>query len=210
MDGQLMDDSQEVSTWDNYKVTFDSYQKYLEQKGKDKRKVDFIDLLYASNYKGGSGSIQEDLSKQESKDKLAHYIKLLKDISDSFEGKDLRSLDADGLKKLVDYAGYMIDLCRNYHIKGLGVPYCSALFHLQFPNLFPVIDRNVLLGLNIIKPEILQKSGQVWKIEKYYIPLLEKMYVHVRENQKSLRDADKDLFNIGRRIYEKYKQQTNL
>ena len=214
MDGQLMDSKEEVSTWDSYKVTFDSYQIYLMQKdksGKNRHELDFVDLLYASNYKGGSGSIQEDLSKPESIGKLARYSNLLKDIYSSSKDQDLRNLDEYGLKKLVEYAKQMIDLCKDYHIKGLGVPYCSALFHLQLPNLFPVIDRNVLLGIgNIIELKNIQKSGQVWKPERYYICLIEKMYFYVQENKISLRDADKGLFKEGKAVYEKHQQQTKL
>ena len=208
MDGQLIDSKQEVSTWDNYKITFDSYQDYLEKKGGCKRDLNFIDLLYASNYKGGSGSIQEDLFKPENKAKLNLYSALLKEIDESFKDTDLRNVDASGLVKLTNYADRMITLCSECHIKGLGVPYCSALFHLQFPNLFPVIDRNVLLGIgDIIKMDNIQKSGQIWKIERHYISLIGKLYDYVQKHEKSLRDADKDLFDKGKVTYEEYKQQ---
>jgi hypothetical protein len=52
----------------------------------------------------------------------------------------------------------------------------------------------------------IQKSGQIWKIENYYIPLIEKMYAYVQSNKQSLRDADRDLFKRGKRIYEEYKE----
>jgi hypothetical protein len=95
MDGQLMDEKQDISTWDNYKITFDSYQAYLQQKVKlsrSKYELDFVDLLYASNYKGGSGSIQEDLFRPASIANLALYSDLLKVVYETFGKYELKDL----------------------------------------------------------------------------------------------------------------------
>lgn len=208
MDGQLIDNEQEasVSTWDNYAITLKSYQTYLKQKvkaGKSQYDLDFTDLLYASNYKAGSGSIQEDFSNPKSKANLTLYGDLLKEIHGSFNERGLESLDEEGLGKLVSYADRMVELCSAHHVKGLGVPYCSALFHMHFPDLFPVLDRNVLLGIgDIVEMNNIQKSGQIWKIERYYEGLIRKLYAYLINSTKSLRDADRELFSKGKKIYE--------
>lgn len=208
-----MGDEQEPSTWDNYETTFRSYQAYLEQKdkaGRSRYDLDFTDLLYASNYKAGSGSIQEDLSKLESKAKLERYSHLLEEIHQSFGQRGLADLKEEDFQTLVSYAERMIELCSEHHLKGLGVPYCSALFHMHFPNLFPVIDRNVLLGIgvgNLLETGAIQKSGQIWKPEKYYVDLMRELHTHIKNSGKFLRETDRAFFNKGKAMYEAHKQQ---
>ena len=213
MDGQLIDNQKvSVSTWDTYAITLKSYKTYLAQKvkaGKSQYDLDFTDLLYASNYKAGSGSIQEDFSSSKSEANLTLYSDLLKKIHESFKECGLESLDEDGLKKLVSYADRMVELCSAHHVKGLGVPYCSALFHMHFPDLFPVLDRNVLLGIgDIIEMNNIQKSGQIWKIERYYESLIRKLYAYLINSGKALRDADRELFDKGKKTYETHKPNT--
>ncbi|GAB2573901.1 hypothetical protein [Spirosoma areae] len=208
MDGHLTDEEQQVSTWDNYAITLKNYQTYLERKEMRKQSrfdLDFTDLLYASNYKGGSGSIQEDFSKSESDQNLKFYSNLLTEIHKSFDQRGLEHIEDDNLPKLKEYAKQMIGLCSEHHIKGLGVPYCSALFHLHFPNLIPVIDRNVLLGLGMIGCDKIPKSGQVKYIGLHYTDLIERMRIYVGENKKNLRDADRELFDAGKLIWNAHK-----
>lgn len=202
MAGQLIDKKQGElkSSWDRYAVTFDHYQLYLNQKeerGLSRYDLDFTDLLYASNYKGGFGSIQEPI--ETLNDKLNHYQTLLWEAHSRFEksGKRLGQLDEVDLNDLIRLVERMIKLCEELHIKGLGVPYCSALFHLQLPHLIPVIDRNVLIGLGIIQPEQLLK-GQVFHIHDHYTELIIRLNQNIKAGI-SLRETDEYWFKEGQK-----------
>ena len=204
-----MKDKQEKSelSWDGYKVTFDYYQRYLKEKerrGLSRYDLDFTDLLYASNYKAGSGSIQENLLIPEGQDKLEQYSGFLKRLTNSFGTVSLSKLDNKGLELLLDYASEMIVLCTKYHIKGLGVPYCSALVHLHFPNLIPVLDRNALLGLELVTCESIPKSGQIMKIEQHYKDLITSMYERLIVSGVTLRELDREVFLKGQETWSQY------
>lgn len=212
--GQLTDKKQgeSKSSWDTYKVTFDYYQFYLNQKeerGLSRYNLDFTDLLYASNYKAGSGSIQENLLISEGQDKLEQYSGFLKRVNNSFGVISLGELDNEGLALLLKYAKEMVVLCVKYHIKGLGVPYCSALVHLHFPNLIPVLDRNALLGLELITCEKIPKSGQVMKIEQYYEDLIKSMYEILTVSGVTLRELDRKVFFEGQWAWSQHNKSKN-
>lgn len=208
-----MKDKQEKSklSWDSYKITFDYYQVYLKQKeerGLSRYDLDFTDLLYASNYKAGSGSIQENLLVPEGQDKLEQYSGFLKRLNNSFGTVSLGQLDNEALGLLLTYTKEMIGLCAKYHIKGLGVPYCSALVHLHFPNLIPVLDRNALLGLELITCENIPKSGQIMKIEQYYETLIKSMYERLTMSGVTLRELDREVFLKGQWTWSQYNNST--
>lgn len=205
MDEPTVESGNLTGTWDSYQITFDYYQQYLDKKGLDRFVLSFTDLLYASNYKGGNGSIQEHSSSL--MPKLNNYNKLLVEIDQAFAQRHLKTLSDQELIKLKEFCNNIIELCTEQHIKGLGVPYCSALFHFYFPNLIPVIDRNVLVGLEIIDCKKIPKSGQVFRIDQYYPKLIEKMHQKVREGDVTLREADRNVFFEGQQVWKQYKRQ---
>ena len=201
MAGQLIDKKAETF-WVKARNTVEHYTQFVNEKPiSEKFVLSFTDLLYASNFKAGNGNVQEPVESIE--EKLTEYSQLLTDFNNkifdnSLNNKALASLDDEKLEFLLMLIERMVNVCSKQKIDGFGISYCSALFHFYFPNLIPVLDRRVLMGIGIVtKPIQMNLYGQVKEIETYYKRLVEELYKQLKAgNFPDLEKADEHYFKI--------------
>ena len=147
-----------------------------------------LDLLYASNFKGGNSSICELPSSIE--DKLKRYQEILQKIVVSFGQFQLRDLDVPQVDALGKMARSFLDttLSEGQKIDGFGPAYASAVLAAHLPDLLPVIDKWVLNGAGLLKA---QKKVPVENIETHYEEFLRLCWLELNKHkQSSLRQLD--------------------
>jgi hypothetical protein len=181
--------------WNNLDVAFKNYLLYIARK-EVKFSLSLIDLLYVSNFKGGNASIVAP--EREVDARLSKYSAILESIDDLYGNRSLRELTIDELEQLKKKAQLFIELPSktSTRIKGLKASIASALLCAHFPNLLPVIDRNVLAGF-AIQHEV-NTQGQVINIETQYAALVHSFYLQMMKNKHiTLRELDHDMFVKG-------------
>lgn len=182
-----------LTQWQKSEISLQNYQNYLHRK-KDKFHFTIIDLLYISNFKGGNATINEE--EQELEKKLKKYSELFIQIDNKFKNQTLAQTTNFDFENLKEYAKLILKLCQTEDtaIDGFKASFLSALLHSHFPNLIPILDRRLLMNLNLVQQADLQKSGQVNKIESFYPALLTKVReISILENQ-TVRQIDKEYF----------------
>jgi t-SNARE complex subunit (syntaxin) len=184
------EDKRAITRWGKANIGYQNYLSYLSQK-KNKFELTLIDLLYGSNFKGGNASICEDESSVNTK--LLKYSEQLRNINKEFSNESLREINNNNLTLLKKMCDSFISLTTSNKIDGFQSSYASALLHLYFPNLIPILDRRVLNGANI-KAET-NSQGQVKNIEQYYSDLIEKYRDFlINHTDKTIRDFDYKCF----------------
>ena len=189
---QIGKQSKPETLWAYADMTFKNYQRFVGDR--NRFAVEYMDLLFVSNYKGGNGFIIG--SADEVNIKLKAHHKLLKSINDTFPNACLRDLNDDDISQLSEIMNVAFDTCENESIGGFGVSYCSTLYHFVLPDLIPIVDRRVLIGLEIVKnPDQIHKyDNQVDNIRQYYKPLLKELNRQLKYTSKTLREIDKQYF----------------
>jgi hypothetical protein len=173
--------------WSKAKISLENYNNYLDLK-QDRFHLTLIDLLFISNFKGGNATIQEETSKIDEK---------LKAIEKDFGSISLQNLDSKQLDKLIDIINDVIALSKKEEteIDGFKSSYISALLHAYFPNLIPILDRRLLINLNLVfNKDQLDTQRQVKQIETFYGDLIRKFYELSDNQKKSIRELDKEFF----------------
>jgi hypothetical protein len=181
--------------WSNLNTAFGSYLAYIAKK-RPRLSLSFVDLLYVSNFKGGNASIIDP--SLEVNNRLKRYSIELKQVRKAgLQAKRLGELTNVQLVTFVDLANTFIHLPfkSDTRIRGFRASYASALFAAHFPDLAPVLDRNVLLGAGIDHQVDSQK--QVIQIETHYGDLIRHLHSLQRDNRQSLRQIDRALFISG-------------
>lgn len=139
-----------ISKWNKSLIGYDNYQIYIKQK-RERFDLKLIDLLYISNFKGGNSTINEkEISVNQ---KLISYSILLKAIEDAFNLKELSQLSNEEIMELILKVNIICNLTHkdtNTKIDGFSISYLSALLSSYFPNLLPILDRRVLINLNLV------------------------------------------------------------
>jgi hypothetical protein len=186
-------DTKEIKKWRKMGKSLKNYQSYISRKSA-KYRLDLVDLLYISNFKGGNASIQEDESKVANL--LEPYSIILKNIGDDFGDLSLSMLSDSQVSSLTNRLTEVCNLClgRNTGIDGFKVSYFSALFHGYFPDLIPVLDRRILNGFRLIHEQDLNTLGQVKDIHLFYPRLVDQMRRLTKETGKSIRTLDGEYF----------------
>lgn len=188
-----------LTLWEKSSITYDNYRNYLNKKT-NKLQLTLVDLLYVSNFKGGNATINE--IENELNEKLKLYSKFLVEINEEFKDKQLRDLSEYELKILNEKVINIFQLVKNTKTKidGFSFSYLSTLLHFYFPALLPILDRRVLINLEIVNKDNrkqVDKYGQVKNIEIYYEELIRRTKaISQKEKNKSLREIDKELFII--------------
>lgn len=215
MAGQLIEAGQnrlqrDIDRWTGAANTLKNYETYIKTRGVNIFDIGYIDLLFVSNYKGGNSTIggsSEDVYKRlhPHRERLA-LIK--REFANNSNNYSLASLSADKKGNLKNLSNLMADAfndCKaeNSCIKGFGTAYCSALYHLHFPDLIPVIDRRVLINGGFERLTFI--GTQVKDLHIHYDGLLERIHadLDIQGLYKSMRDWDKDFFT--RRIPKDHK-----
>jgi hypothetical protein len=189
-----MEDKRALTQWNKSDVSYRNYIGYIEEKP-NKFELSIIDLFYIKNFKGGSATINEP--KGIVKTKLVRYSNLLKQIGEKFSGKKLNELNDLEENELIELAKEGLDLVapkNESKIDGFSTSFLTTLFHFYFPNLFPILDRRVLNGLNMITESDLDTQKQVKNIQAFYPKLIKEFRLQTED--KSIRELDKELFTV--------------
>lgn len=191
-------DKKATTQWDKAAISYTNYLKYIDSKA-DRFELTLIDLLYISNFKGGNSTINED--ELRIKDKLKLYSKSFKEIEAEFGSQILADLTDKEISGLIEKVKLLCSLTRKQtdsksKIDGFSVSYLSALLNCYFPNLLPILDRRVLINLDLVTDRDINKQGQIIDIERFYEDLIFKMREKSILENKSLRQIDKELFII--------------
>lgn len=201
MDGQLIDRrlKRDRDRWAGADDTLENYSAYVKNRKEGLFDVGYMDLLFVSNYKGGNSVIAG--SSEEVYKCLHPHRERLHLIERTFADKTLQSLntgEGGELEMLASLMAEAFEDCKadESSVKGFGTAKCSALYHLHFPKLIPVIDRRVLI--NRRSPNLKFDGNQVKDLHTHYKQLLETIHKDLQgENPyKSLRDWDKKFFTL--------------
>jgi len=179
--------------WDKSDISYKNYLNFISTKT-NKFELTFIDLLYVSNFKGGYATInepEETISK-----KLTAYGQIFKEINLKFNNRHLNKLDNNEMTELITFSDKLIKLTdykSEHKIDGFSVSFLTTLLHFYFPNLYPILDRRVLSGLNLIdKIKDIDKQGQVKNMKNFYSKLI--LEFKLKTEKQTIRELDKELF----------------
>lgn len=187
-------DKKAETQWDKSSLSYQNYQDYIDKK-ESRYDLSLIDLLYISNFKGGNATINEPEQKINSK--LLSYSEGLSEINNDFNQKALSDLTSSQLEKLVSK---ILAICNLTHkdketrIDGFSVSYLSALLSAYFPTLIPILDRRVLINLQLVSDTDIDTQGQIKNIQTFYKPLIEKIAEISRATGQTVRKIDRQLF----------------
>jgi hypothetical protein len=183
---------------DRVNITYSYCTEYINSKA-DKFNLTLEDLLYVSNFKWWGGTIQE--SPLTLKEKLKYFSDKFKSVHETFSEKSLYELSERDIQRLKVVSNAILLDCllgSRFKIAWIWISYMSALLHLYFQKLFPIIDRNILLGLDIIGEEYLDKQWQVKSIHLFYDLLIQKIFLLQKVNpSRSIKDIDDIYFEVG-------------
>lgn len=129
---------------------------------------------------------------------MENYSVLFIQIEDKFKNQTLAQTTNFDFEKLIEYIKKLLKLCdtKETAIDGFKASFLSALLYSYFPNLIPILDRRLLINLNLVQKTDLQKSGQVNKIDSFYPILLAKIREISKFKKKTVRQIDKEYFII--------------
>ena len=184
-----------LTLWKKSEKSLENYRNYIKRKGENKFQLSLIDLLYISNFKGGNASIHEE--EHFIANKLKQYSCLLLVIEKNFAQNKITDLSQPEVEQLVQYSQEFLNLSKKLEtaIDGFKSSFLSALLHAYFPDLFPILDRRVLMNLEIITSKnIYDGSGQVKNISQFYPELILKFQERCRALNTSVREVDKLYF----------------
>ena len=131
------------------------------------------------------------------KEKLGAYIGRLWEIEKEFYNKSLADLNSQELKRLTDLVSETCELTNNNpetSIDGFRISYLSALLSAHFPNLIPIIDRRILMNLQLVTKQDITKQGQIKNIQSFYPSLINKIATMSKKMGLSVREIDRKLF----------------
>ncbi len=185
--------SKALTQWEKSNISYENYLNFIDNK-KDKFKLTFIDLLYVKNFKGGFATTNEP--EKEILEKLKEHTKIFKQIDEKFKNKKLANLNTDEINSLIKFSKELLEFAisnNKYKIDGFGVSFLTTLLHFHFPKLYPILDRRVLNGLNLIdKKKDVYADGQVKNIKNFYPELIREFKEKI--GNKTIRELDKILF----------------
>jgi hypothetical protein len=182
-----------VTRWNKANYTYQNYRCFIEKKS-NRFELSLVDLFYISNFKGGNATIQEP--EEDINRKLVEYSTILKEISNEFSKTNLSSLSERRIERLIELVNkicYLTQKDLGTKIDGLSCSYLSALLHLYFPNLLPILDRRILINLKLVKQSDMN-GNQVTHIERFYPILIKKFANLCRTTSKNIRVLDQEIF----------------
>lgn len=182
-----------LKNWEKKNKIYKDYIQYIENKD-DRFDLTYIDLLYIRNFKGGAASIHE--KEIDANNKLKAYSKILKKIEDEFNRKgNIKKLNENQMDSLKEKMKALLNATKENRTKidGFKASRASALLHFYFPDLLPIMDKNVLVGIG----EYTEKDGKkkVDYTTENYSKVIDHFHHHLKGNDdKSLREYDKEFF----------------
>ena len=186
-----MTDQKASNQWTKSDKSYQNYMLFIH--AKQNYQITFIDLLYVSNFKGGSATINEE--EEIVNNKLKNYSVLFSEIKDRFSSSLLCEITSSDTVILIDLANKAIgltDVSSSSKIDGFGVSYLTTLLHFYFPNLLPILDRRVLHGLNLLKESDISSDKQIKDIKRFYPDVIKAFQLNTFD--KTIRKFDEELF----------------
>ena len=186
-----MTDQKASNQWTKSDKSYQNYMRFIL--AKQNYQITFIDLLYVSNFKGGSATINEE--EEIVNNKLKNYSVLFSEIKDRFSSSILFEMTPSDTVILIDLANKAIgltDVSSSSKIDGFGVSYLTTLLHFYFPNLLPILDRRVLHGLNLLKESDISSDKQIKDIKRFYPDVIKAFQINTFD--KTIRKFDEELF----------------
>ena len=186
-----MTDQKASNQWTKSDKSYQNYMLFIH--AKQNYQITFIDLLYVSNFKGGSATINEE--EEIVNNKLKNYSVLFSEIKDRFSSSLLCEMTSSDTVILIDLANKAIgltDVSSSSKIDGFGVSYLTTLLHFYFPNLLPILDRRVLHGLNLLKESDISSDKQIKDIKRFYPDVIKAFQLNTFD--KTIRKFDEELF----------------
>lgn len=131
------------------------------------------------------------------KNKLLEYSKHLKSIDSIIDKRKLSLINREELEiilKEIESICSLTHIGSNTKIDGFSISYLSALLSAYFIETIPILDRRVLINLELVSENDLDSQKQIKKIENFYKNLIVKMWELTKQKQKSIREIDKEIF----------------
>jgi hypothetical protein len=181
--------------WIKADNAYQYYQHYIDSKP-DRYALTITDLIYVTNFKGGSAIIAEP--PKSLAEKLNYYERQLRECASAPEFKrTLGSLNTKcyklALSRIVAYANLTIN--RHAHIDGFRASFTSALLHFYFPRLVPILDRRGVNGARLYGIIVQPSNNQVNNLLELYPRLIAYCRTRLRASpQLTLRGLDRRLF----------------
>jgi hypothetical protein len=197
--------------WERLNVAFGYILDHIVDKedADDRYALSLQDLLLVTNFKAGNSVIVEP--RHSLAEKLQHFSNVLQEIDDRFGLAPLQHMNDADLGNLGMLCNLLMDLNADddTRIAGFGYSFTSALAAAHFPDLIPVLDRNVLRGANELGAGIdfRMRGTQVLNLQMHYEELIRFCHSTLTDPPAelqdqlpihSLRDLDKILFCRGR------------
>jgi len=189
-------DNSAAAKWNKSAESLKNYQSFITEK-QNKFSLTIVDLLYVSNFKGGNSTINDPVEKINKR--LISYSEKLQEIEKDFGNSSLNSLDSTQIGQLKSKIKSVCDLTikpSDTNIDGFSVSYLSALLHIYFPLLIPILDRRILKNLEITSEVDENKQHQIINIQEFYPALISKMYEISNQTGKTIREIDKKYFSL--------------
>ena len=175
-------------------MSYKKYQNYLNRKS-EKFSLSFIDLLFISNFKGGNSTINE--AEEIINDKLSVYSQHIKTLDSIINNRGLGSISRNDLDLIIEKVKSICGLTHidtDTKIDGFSVSYLSALLNAYFIETIPILDRRVLINLKLVSENDLDSQKQIKNIERFYENLIIEMWKLTKQNKKTIREIDKEIF----------------
>ena len=188
-----MTDKAAARRWEKARFSYEYFRKHIKSKSSP-TELSLLDLLFVSNFKGGSATIAEPIATLDKK--LVEYSEVLAELVDRYGNVQLKDVDEPELDELVSDGEAFLQMTLNakLRISGFGPSYASALLNAYLPNVFPILDRRGLNGAEIPSIEA-NSQGQVKRIERHFGPLIRYYWSWAQENpDRSLENLDQELF----------------
>ena len=185
-----------LTNWEKSDISLRNYKNFINRKN-NKFELSIIDLLYISNFKGGNATVNED--EKILSIKLKKYSEIFIQIDKTFKNQTLSGISNIEYDKLREYIDQILELNQKNEteIDGFKSSFMSALLHSYFPNLIPILDRRVLINLDLVNEKNLYSSKQVKKIEDLYPKLIAKVREISKKTNRTIREIDKEYFIIN-------------
>ena len=177
--------------WQKANKAFTLYQEYLTSKGENRLNLTVVDLLFISNFKGGSSTIADDARVISTA--LEAYTLAICQIDQAFHDRTLGSLTEREIDVLIQLVVHALRIVDENPINGFYHSFFSALLCSMFPSLLPIIDKWIIPNL-----ELAPRGTGNWQIDNigdYYPEVIRRFHHRLSKEQRlSVRELDKRLF----------------
>ncbi len=187
-------DPQAARNWDRADHAYKHYRRFIVAK-LDPYALDFADLAFVKNFKGGMAQIAEPVANFDAKLRLYENALRACAADPGFALTFSMMQDSEYCrvqKVIVAFAAKPEEPAS--HIAGFGSSFASALLHFYFPRIVPILDKRALNGSNV---QGLRVDGGriVTNLLPLYPALIDAFRKRlIQDHQLTLRDIDREWF----------------